>query len=127
MRFRSPTSTPVRVALTTGHVLLIGEELTEVPDFMVREAVANGAIPEGVSPELMQLKSEAGADASIAARIREALQAMVKDRDSQEGPDEFTANGLPSVTAVSKRVGQKVSKEEVLAAWAELNGDGDGD
>ncbi len=127
MRFRSPTSTPVRVALTTGHVLLIGPELTEVPDFMVREAVANGAIPEGVSPELMQLKSEAGTDASITARIREALQTMLAERDTKEGPDEFTANGLPSVSAVSRRVGQKVSKEEVLAVWAEVNGDGDGD
>lgn len=126
MKFRSPTDQPIRVATTDGHVILIGPELREVPNRFVKAAVAEGAIPEGVPVELMQSDKDTQPKADDRdAVIRRALTDMVEAaKDGSGAPDEFTANGLPSVGAVSKRAGFKVSREEAYAAWHELNDDG---
>lgn len=125
MKFRSPNAEPVRVARTDGHVIMIGGndtegnvKWTEVPAFLVRDAVAEGAIPEGVPVDVMQAQPPSNASSpAVAARIEAALLAM-----SEEKVDgEFTTNGLPVVSVVSKRVGAKVTREDVYAVWNRLN------
>lgn len=126
MKFRSPTEEPIRVASTTGHVLIIGPELREVPPQFVRAAVAEGAVPEGVPVELMQATDKQPAASSKSDVIRKALIAMSQAaKDGSGAPDEFTANGLPSVPALSKRVGFKVSREDAYEAWEGLQAEGD--
>lgn len=124
MKFYSPFDEPIRVASTTGHVILIDKEPREIPPQFVRQAVAEGAVPEGVPVELMQAtdKQPAAADHDVA--IRRALRDMkAAAADGSGAPDEFTANGLPSVPALSKRVGFKVSREQAYAAWEDVSGD----
>lgn len=113
MKFRSPTDTPIRVALTSGHVKLIGPELIELEPRFVKDAVAAGAIPEGVPQSLMETQESPSDQLSRNEQIKKTLLEML---DSSE-PDEFTGNGLPSVPAVSKRVGYKVAREEVYPIW----------
>jgi hypothetical protein len=125
MKFRSPTAEPIRVARTDGHVILIGGNdadgnvtWTEVPAFMVRDAVAEGAVPEGVPVDLMHAQPASNASSpAIAARIEAALVAMAEEKIDGE----FTANGLPVVSVVSRRVGAKVTREDVYAVWNRLN------
>ena len=47
MRFRSPTDKPVYMALTSGHTLVVGPALIEVPKHFHRMAVMQGCLPEG--------------------------------------------------------------------------------
>lgn len=125
MKFRSPTAEPVRVARTDGHVIMIGGndadgnvKWTEVPTFLVRDAVAEGAVPEGVPIDVMQAQAPSNSSSpAVAARIEAALIAMAEEKVDGE----FTTNGLPVVSVVSKRVGAKVTREDVYAVWNRLN------
>ncbi len=131
LRMKSPGSEPVRVALTSGHVILIGPEGREVEARFVREALVNGAIPEGVDPALLQHAEPAVktplSDLDRDEQIREVLRQMLADRDGKPGSDEFTANGLPSVPAVTKRLGWKAMREDVYRLWQDVDPSADGD
>lgn len=131
LKMKSPGPEPVRVALTSGHVILIGPEGREVEARFVREALVAGALPEGVDPALLQ-HSEAPTQAPISAldrdeQIRTVLRQMLVNRDNTPGSDEFTAAGLPSVPAVTKRLGWRASREDVYRLWQDVDPKADGD
>lgn len=128
MKFYTPKSfkEPIRVALLSGHVTIVEYEPTELHPRFVREAIAQGAIPEGVPESLMKAADEATSDIKPEdrhAQIKQVLLDMVEHAKTTEGADEFTATGLPSIAAVKKRLGGTVTKEEVYSAWAEVNPD----
>jgi hypothetical protein len=131
LRMRSPTNDPVRVALTSGHVIVIGPEPREVEPRFVREALAEGAIPEGVDPTLLsppaQKVEPPASDLDRDEQIRVVLRAMLADRDAKPGSDEFTAGGLPSVPAVNKRLGWRAAREDVYRLWQDVDPSADGD
>lgn len=118
MKFRSPTETPIHMALTSGHTLVVGPELVEVPKMFHRQAVMDGCIPEGMSE--MPAADEAQ-DPSKHALLVKAIKAMVaEDKDG-----DFNGDGRPDVRKVSARVGFTVLASERDAAWQAVNDEDD--
>jgi hypothetical protein len=117
MKFRSPTDEPLHVGLTTGHTCVIPPPTPEDPSGVEihkrfhREAIRAGALPEGVQAEE---KEDAGPTRSDI--LEKAIQSSL---DGNE-PDDFNRDGSPNLTALQRRVGFKLAREEVNAAWAKF-------
>ena len=121
MKFKSPTDTPVQVVLLSGHSMNIGPEFEEVADIFINEALARGCLPESTVQAPSTAKVEAGAGAQgqnndPKADYRKAIVTML-DR-SEDG--DFTGDGLPNNNAVSKLVGFRAVKEDVLEVFREM-------
>lgn len=118
MKFRSPTDRHLSLGLTTGHTCVVPPATEEDPDGIEIEprfhrlAIAEGAIPAG-TPNLAPEKSTTPTRSSV---IDAALNLMV---DGNETSD-FKRDGTPDLTAVTRRCGFKVSREEVEAAWLKI-------
>ncbi len=118
MKFRSPTGEPMSIGLTSGHTCVIPPATDEAPEGIEIEprfhrlAIAEGAIPAGVA----NLPVETSSAPTRSGVIDAALEKMV---DGNEASD-FKRDGTPDVTAVTRRCGFKVSREEVDAAWAKI-------
>lgn len=113
---------PIRIARTDGHTKIIGYEYEPVEQMFLRDAIGLGAQIKGVEDD--EAVSDA-VDDSRSARIRSVLIEMIDARDNKEGADEFTAEGLPHLKAVTKRFGSKVTREEVYPIWEELKAEAD--
>lgn len=115
MKFRSPTDTPVYMALTNGHTCVVGPDLTEVPDMFRRKAIAEGCLAEG--------ETAAQAEAVQATRkidlIRNAMQRMIADAEESD----FNNDGKPDLRKLSKRAGFEVSRDERDEAWQDMADD----
>lgn len=121
LMFRSPTDVPVRVALLSGQVALVGPEWRELPENMHADAVAQGCLRDNmlVSPPVVRPAAAAGAGGRIAdadGAYRVALTTMI-ERD-EEG--DFTKDALPNINAVSKLCGFSARKEDVLRVFREM-------
>lgn len=114
-RFRSPTDTPLHVALTSGHTAVIPPEGVELATAFHREAIARGAVlAEGATAE---------DQTQVFNRqlvIREVIEAMVAGKDK----DDFTGDGKPNLVKLKAKTGFPVSREEADAVFAELTQQG---
>ena len=147
MRFRSRSNSEVaRLASTSGHIILVGQEFVEVPQHMEADAYANGCVSEEIynsikadmakGAEQAAMEMLAGATGGGAqqvsgiklpsgdivredrpAVVRQAIQAMLDG--GEEGA--FTAAGLPNLKVLSGKCGFQVSKDEMEAAWGEIS------
>lgn len=117
MKFRSTTGEEIHIALTTGHTALVGVELTELPSIFHKEAIARGCLPEGVAPDVEVDTSGAFNRKQV---IVDALNLMM-DGDTD---GDFKADGKPNLTALNKRVGFQVAREEADAIWEEVSNAG---
>lgn len=119
MKFKSPTSQSIQIALTSGHTCTIppateaNPEGVEIDPMFHREAIARGAEPHGV-PTAHAPQSAMPTKADV---ITAALQAMLDGDDETD----FKKDGTPDVNSVSRRCGFKVAREDVEAAWTKLN------
>lgn len=113
MKFRSTTGSDIHIALTSGHTALITSELTELHKIFHKEAIARGALPEGVEPEVTAESTGFNRKDAIIA----ALESMLDGGD--EG--DFKNDGTPDLRKVTAKVGFRVDREEVDAAWAEVS------
>lgn len=145
MKFRSPGSQALHIALLSGHTLAIPPEGVDVPPEFRREAIAKGAEPMAIesiqeSPAAMaalavmlaQSAPAGGASASsagvlddaAAAAAAEKRKAMIKDalKAMLAGSNEadFTADGKPNLNSLKKVAGFNVARGEADDAWAEL-------
>ncbi|QTD44554.1 hypothetical protein [Ottowia testudinis] len=112
MKFRSPTSEPLHISLTSGHTMVIpSDEGVEVPEAFQREAIHRGAVlAGGGTPE---------AQTQIVNRqlvLRETLAAMIAGADKED----FTGDGKPNLMRLKSKAGFSVTREEADAAFAEL-------
>lgn len=112
MKFRSTTGADIHISLTSGQTALIGTEPIELDKIFHREAIARGALPEGVEPDAPVVA--AGFDRKQA--ILDALNAMA-DGDTE---GDFNQDGSPALKRVNTRLGFTASREEVDSAWAEV-------
>ena len=48
--YRAPTETPIRVALLSGHTLVLGPQPRPVPDLFLSHVLAAGAVAEEETP-----------------------------------------------------------------------------
>ena len=147
MRFRSRSNSEVaRLASTSGHIILVGQEFVEVPQHMEADAYANGCVSEEIynsikadmakGAEQAAMEMLAGATGSGAQQvsviklpsgdiiredrpsvIRQAIQGMLDG--GEEGA--FTAAGLPNLKVLSGKCGFQVAKDEMEAAWGEMS------
>lgn len=143
MRFRSRSNSEVaRLASTSGHIILVGQELVEVPQHMEAEAYANGCVSEEIYNSIKAdmakgaLATGEGGDSKPAdgiklpsgdiiredrpSVIRQAIQGMLDG--GEEGA--FTAAGLPNLKVLSGKCGFQVAKDEMEAAWKVVSGNG---
>lgn len=114
MKFRSPISEPLHVALTSGHTMVIPptDEGVDVPDAFQREAMARGAVlAEGGSPEARTQIHNRNIE------IRHALAEMI----SGANKDDFTADGKPNLVRLKAKTGFSVTREEADAEFAALS------
>lgn len=117
MKFRSTTGEPIHIALTTGHTAVVGTELTELDKIFHKEAIARGALPEGVDAD--DNATNTGFDRK--QTIIDTLNAMA-DGDTQ---GDFNNDGRPNLKRLNERLGFTASREEVDAAWAEVTAKAD--
>ncbi|WP_407715779.1 hypothetical protein ACJJWD_09495 [Comamonas testosteroni] len=150
MKFRSPGSQALHIALLSGHTLVIPPEGVEVAAEFRREAIARGAEPMAADPierspaavaALTAMlaqgaatgaatgatstgSTEAQNDAAAAALAAENRKQMVKAAIKQmlEGNNEadFTADGKPNLNVLKKVAGFNVSRQEADEAWEAL-------
>lgn len=122
MRFKSPTEEPIHIALKSSHTCLIGPKFIEIEPMFHREAIARGAIPEGLKGEKIKAMKPDDRKALVVKAMTEMLEGVA------EG--DFTKDGKPDLDALAKRVGFTVGRDERDAIWKELEekqeGDGDG-
>ena len=114
MKFRSTTGEECHISLTTGHTALVGTELTELPAIFHKEAIARGCLPEGVEPDAAPDTSGAFNRKQV---IVDALNLMM-DGDTE---GDFKADGKPNLTALNRRVGFQVARDEADAIWEEVS------
>ena len=108
MRLKSPTETPISVALLSGHGISIGPEGRDVPAEFRKEAFIKGAIPD--TGEAI----EKAVPAATGKTHAELLVAGVKKYFEDGG--EMTGAGLPNRNLLSKQVGFPVSAVDLEAA-----------
>lgn len=114
----------ISIASTLGHVLTFKKNVPmNVPPIMVRTCAERGA--ERVDGA--DVFEEPAEDANIQPvdpgqrldDIREGLDRLVTRNER----DDFTASGVPNVAAVSKEVGYRVDRTEVVKAWRQRSAD----
>lgn len=137
MKFRSRNNTDtIRLASTSGHICLIGQEFVDVPEHMEADAYANGCVSEelynSIKADLAKgaLAGDGGADAKVilpggatmpttvdrSLAIRTQIDAMLSGNEDGS----FTAAGLPNLKILSSKCGFQVSKEEMEPVWAQI-------
>lgn len=117
MKFRSTTGEPIHIALTSGRTALIGIEPTELEKEFHKEAIARGALPEGVEEDAPAVNTGFNRKQAII----DVLNAMA-DGDTE---GDFNQDGTPALKRVNAKLGFTVSREEVHAAWAEVTSKAD--
>lgn len=110
-RFRSPTDTPLHVALTSGHTAVIPPEGIELAPVFHREAIARGAVLTAGETEEDHTQVF-----NRQLVIRDAIGAMIAGKDK----DDFTGDGKPNLVRLKAKAGFPVSREEADAVFAEL-------
>lgn len=139
MKFRSRSKDEVtRLASTTGHVCLIGQEWAEVPEHMEGDAYSKGCISEEmfetIKDTLAKEAAEGGkgetADLDLDketkegarnATIKTAIDKMIDDPK----PSDFTARGLPNLAVLSERCKFPVPKVVMEPIWEYIQAERD--
>lgn len=116
MKMRSPTDTPIYLALTSGHTLVIGPELVEIPRMFHRMALAEECLPEGVDAPL---PAEGEPEATKMDLICKAIRSMLNGN----ADGDFNNDGRPDVRRLTLKAGFNVSAGERDAAWAIVSED----
>lgn len=114
-RFRSPTDTPLHIALTSGHTAVVAPEGTDLAPMFHREAIARGAVltEGGTAEDKTQVFNRQ-------LVIRETITDMIAGKDK----DDFTGDGKPNLFKLRAKTGFQVSREEADAVFAELTQQG---
>ena len=119
-KFRAPIS-PIRVALTSGHVAIIGLKLAELSEQFWAEAYALGAISGDMEGSSVAEKAKAKEEEikANALKEKEELTEVLKGlfSDPQGSLDK---NGLPLTRKVSARLGRTINRPQMLKIWEEL-------
>lgn len=119
MKFRSPTETPIRVSLLSGHTAIIGHDWRDLDPIFHRDALASGAQCDAKAIDNPDVSVESSAEGSAKvtdadAEIRKAIIAML---DREEDGDFVASTGLPNLKTVEKMVGFRVEKERVYSVF----------
>ena len=135
-----PGREPLRLANTSGHSVIIGEEPRTIPDFFEAEAIYGGAVSEEQLADLKERllggievkpapapekKSHRAVKAAAVAPdappvVSAELKAAVIEIMNNGNPEDFDHNGAPKCAALTWRLGREVTGPERDAAWREV-------
>jgi hypothetical protein len=113
VKFKSPSDTPVYVALLSGHCATVGPEWRELPFNLHRRALEEGCITDNMDEEsIAALTQSAVPQPDRHQLLVGTIKAMMDDPQ----PGEFTGAGLPNLKVLCKKAGWNVSREEMMQA-----------
>lgn len=129
MKFRSRRDDEViRIASTSGHICLVGNEFVEVPEHMEADAYSAGCVSEALYNSIRaDMEKDAKAQAALigggltAEQKHEAIKVAIGSMLDSNDEGSFTKDGLPNMKVLAKQTGFALSKEEMEAAWAEVS------
>jgi len=111
MRLKSPTDTPVSVALLNGHAMLVGPEGRDVTPMFMKQALINGCIPAELEAEDMKQDAADPTEKDRGMLLRDVL------REMRDAGVPLTGAGMPNRNAVSAAAGWNVSAVELTDSW----------
>ena len=119
-QFRSPGEN-IRVASPSGHVAMITKDFSPIPDFLWKEAYANGAVSEDMQDRSMDAyiqtkKAEKEKEELLEFEsIKESLKAIMNNPVGY-----LTSNGDLVHRKAIAAIGKPVKKDVIDKAWKEL-------
>jgi len=119
-KLRSPKGT-IRIALTSGHVMLLTEEVREVSNIFWKEAYSLGAISGDMEESTVAEKEEvaraerAEKEAKELEELTDILKGLVENPRGA-----VDKNNLPLVRKVSAMLGRPIKKPIMLKVWNEI-------
>lgn len=137
-QFISPNGEDIRVTHPDGGVAVIGSTPKTLPPKFWTLAVREGAEVVGESNKLSASERLASQNANnpdadsfqLFDRIKQAIEEALDEQDNatedgremaDEFKDAFTANGIPQVRWLEKRVGFSISADQRDQAWDAIN------
>ena len=129
MKFRSRSDEQViRLASTSGHIVLVGKEFVPVPEHMESQAYAEGCVSEALCNSIRaDMEKDAAAQAALvggaltAEQKHEAIKAAIIAMLDGKDDGSFTTAGLPNMKVLAKQCGFQLTKDEMEAAWSEVS------
>jgi hypothetical protein len=91
---------------------------TYVPNALVREVVAAGAVPAEGEEGLVQ--APVGSGPQTEAELQDKIRAAFEELVAKGNEKDFTATGIPAVRAVESIVGVNLSSAQVKDAWGQF-------
>lgn len=106
------------IASTLGHMITFTkDEPLPVPEVMVRTCAEYGAVradgEDAIKEEVDETPAQPIDPGHRLEDVSKALETIVERNDSND----FTAAGIPNVKVVTKEVGYRVDRTEVIKAW----------
>ena len=129
MKFRSPTTAPIRVALLSGHTALIGPEWRELDPIFHRDALALGAQCDATeidNPTVTPASSDEAKQA-VTDTDTEIRKAIIEMLNRDEDGDFVASTGLPNLTVLQKMLGFRAEKEQVYAVFRAMKDEAGGE
>ena len=120
MKFKTSTGSSLQIILLSGHSIVIGPEFGEVPDIFVNECLAKGCIADRSIAEPNDAKVQAGNGAEGQESQQQAYRKAFVTMLERNEEDDFTNDGFPNTNSVSKLVGFRANKEEMLAEFRQM-------
>lgn len=120
MKFKTSTGGDLQIILLSGHSIVIGSEFSEVPDIFVNECLAKGCIADRSIAEPNDAKVQAGDSAEGQESQQQAYRKAFVTMLERNEEDDFTNDGFPNTNSVSKLVGFRANKEEMLAEFRQM-------
>ena len=120
MQYRHPVG--ARLALTSGHVAIVGPDWRELDEmFHAAALTARCEINQALIPAIADVPPPAPSpQAEVAVDsdsvIRRALETMIE----RNGKDDFTGTNLPNIKTLEKLAGIQVNKGEVYAIYRDM-------
>lgn len=123
--FRSFDGTDIRVSHPDGSVAVVGESPRTLPKKLWRAAIKAGCMTDNSLKPAELPELGAGDDAFTRMQaIKDAItEALESDETDEAFADAFTANDIPNVRWLEKRVGFGLTADERDQAWSEVQAD----
>lgn len=116
MRYKSMSEKKIRIASTSGHIIMVGEEFKEVPEHMEPDARAAGCIAEDVFNKLTS--AENVAEPLTADERIDLIVLSIKEMAADNPEGNFTKNGSPNRKILNAKCGFTVTAEEFDVCWS---------
>lgn len=121
MRFKAPKAgVELRVTTLEGHICMLGDDWTELPEVLHEAAIKAGAAVDQTIVQATPLEPQASPDAIDQRTDIQKIVDAIRELQKKNDPEDFTSDGVPKIYPVSSIVGVRVDKADLLIAWAQV-------